>query len=73
MLNSLLLSMPGGSEIFLLILVPILVILILMAIRKPLMWYYGIIDLILESRKQTQLLEEIRDELRSAKATSDNK
>ncbi len=65
MISNLLLSMPGATEwIFILVVVPVLILIILIAIRKPLMWYYGIIDLINESRKQTKLLEEIRDGLK---------
>lgn len=65
---NLLLSMPGGAEWIMIIAVPLLVLIVLVALRKPLMWYYGIIDLINESRKQTQLLEEIRDRLKDRKS-----
>ena len=60
--------MPGGAEWIMIIAVPLLVLIVLVALRKPLMWYYGIIDLINESRKQTQLLEEIRDRLKDRKS-----
>ncbi len=68
MIFSLLLSMPGGMEFIYLVVSIIIILVVLIAIRKPLLWYYGIIDLINESRKQTQLLREIRDELKDRKS-----
>lgn len=38
------------------------------ALRKFLIWYAGMIELISESRKQTKLLEEIRDEIKNKKS-----
>lgn len=64
MITKLLLSMPGGAE-WIMVLLPALVVLLLLVIfRLPIMWYFGNIDLINESRKQTKLLEEIRDSLK---------
>lgn len=60
--------MPGGAEWIMIIAVPLVVLIVLVVLRKPIMWYYGIIDLINESRKQTQLLEEIRDGLKETKS-----
>lgn len=34
------------------------------ALRKFLIWYAGMIELIHESRKHTKILEDIRDELK---------
>lgn len=63
MISNLLLSLPGGTELLYLIFLITIILVVLIAFRKPIMWYYGIIDLINESRKQTQLLEEIRNGL----------
>lgn len=60
---SLLLSLPGGTEIIYLVVIIVIILGILVAVRKPLLWFFGIIDLINESRKQTRLLEEIRNGL----------
>lgn len=63
--------MPGMSEIIIsLIVIPLMALLLLVILRKPIMWYFGNIDLINESRKQTQLLKEIRDSLKERKEKS---
>ncbi len=71
MFSNLLISMPGMSEIIIsLIVIPLMALLLLVILRKPIMWYFGNIDLINESRKQTQLLKEIRDSLKERKDKS---
>lgn len=64
MFDTLLLSMPGGAEWIMMLLPTLVVLLLLVIFRLPIMWYFGNIDLINESRKQTKLLEEIRDSLK---------
>lgn len=64
---SLLLSLPGGTEIIYLVVIIVIILGILIAVRKPFLWFFGIIDLINESRKQTRLLEEIRNGLQEKK------
>lgn len=63
MKQTLLFSSPATAEIVVIVTAILVLLIILILMRKVYLWYTGIAELIVESTKQTKLLEEIRKEL----------